>query len=172
MVKYATSTSPITHLIPPKILYNLCFSFLLGITTVPRETENNTYANFFWRWGVGEGEVRCIMGNVEVLKARRPWGRGWRICWFSVEKRQNGGWTTQNELRGHIHWFFLMKQTVHQYKKRLGSLQSLGLTDLCQTRAQSLFMCFGGERRLGVRLRSAREFFLLPFPWDPARAST
>ena len=25
-----------------------------------------------------------------------------------------------------------------------------------QTRTQSLFMCFGGERRLGVRLRSAR----------------
>ena len=101
MVKYATSTFPITHLIPPKILYNLCFSFLLGITTVPRETENNTYANFFWRWGGWGGGIRCIMGNVEVLKARRPWGRGWRICWFSVEKRQNGGWITQNELRGH-----------------------------------------------------------------------
>ena len=25
-----------------KILHNLCFSFLLGITTVPREIENNT----------------------------------------------------------------------------------------------------------------------------------
>ena len=28
--------------------------------------------------------------------------------------------------------------------------------ELCQTRTQSLFMCFGGERRLGVRLRRAR----------------
>ena len=27
--------------LPPKILHNLCFSFLLGITTVPREIENN-----------------------------------------------------------------------------------------------------------------------------------
>ena len=64
---------------PPQNLHNLCFSFLLGITTVPRETENNTYANFFWE-GVRGEQIRCIMGNVEVLKARRPWGRGWRIC--------------------------------------------------------------------------------------------
>ena len=28
--------------------------------------------------------------------------------------------------------------------------------ELCQTRTQSLFLCFGGERRLGVRLRRAR----------------
>ena len=30
------------------------------------------------------------------------------------------------------------------------------ITVLYQTRTQSLFMCFGGERRLGVRLRRAR----------------
>ena len=30
----------------PQILHNLCFSFLLGITAVPRENENNTYAKF------------------------------------------------------------------------------------------------------------------------------
>ena len=29
-------------------LHNLCFSFLLGITAVPREIENNAYAKF-WR---------------------------------------------------------------------------------------------------------------------------
>ena len=46
---YATSTFPIIHLIcPPKILHKLCFSFLLGITAVPREIENNAYAKF---WG-------------------------------------------------------------------------------------------------------------------------
>ena len=28
-------------------------------------------------------------------------------------------------------------------------------TYFCQTRTRSLFMCFGGERRLGVRLRRA-----------------
>jgi len=30
----------------PKILHNLCFSFLLGITAVLREIENNAYAKF------------------------------------------------------------------------------------------------------------------------------
>ena len=42
-----------------KIFGNLCFSFLLGITGVPREIENNAYAKF------GE-QIRCIMGDVEV----------------------------------------------------------------------------------------------------------
>ena len=47
---------PIRHLytshnapyLPPKIWHSLCFSFLLGITAVPREIENNAYAKF---WG-------------------------------------------------------------------------------------------------------------------------
>ena len=30
--------------LPPKILHNLCVSFLLGITAVLREIENNAYA--------------------------------------------------------------------------------------------------------------------------------
>ena len=32
--------------LPPKILHNLCFLFLMGITAVPREIENSAYANF------------------------------------------------------------------------------------------------------------------------------
>ena len=46
------------HLIcPPKFLHNLCFSFLLGITAVPREIENNAYVIFFLGGGGGgEGE--------------------------------------------------------------------------------------------------------------------
>ena len=47
---YATSTFPIMHLIcppPPPIFHNLCFSFLLGITAVPREIENNASAKFW-----------------------------------------------------------------------------------------------------------------------------
>ena len=36
---------------PPKILHNLCFPFLLGITVVPRETEDNAYAKF---WGTNK----------------------------------------------------------------------------------------------------------------------
>ena len=46
---------------PPKIWHNLsgCFSFLLDITAVPREIENNDYAKF---WGAR----RRIMGDVQV----------------------------------------------------------------------------------------------------------
>ena len=43
----------------PKILQNLCFSFLLGITAVPGEIENNAYAKFW-------GKIRCIMADVQV----------------------------------------------------------------------------------------------------------
>ena len=45
-------TSHNTPYLPSKILHNLCFSFLLGITAVPREIENNAYAKF---WGGGGG---------------------------------------------------------------------------------------------------------------------
>ena len=34
-----------------KIMHNLCFSFLLAIKAVPREIENNAYANFFFSGG-------------------------------------------------------------------------------------------------------------------------
>ena len=34
-----------------KILQNLSFSFLLGITGIPREIKNNTYAKF---WGANK----------------------------------------------------------------------------------------------------------------------
>ena len=51
---------------PPKILHNLCFSFLLGITPVPREIENYAYAkNLGGGWG-GGGDMRCIMGDEQV----------------------------------------------------------------------------------------------------------
>ena len=46
----------------PPILHILCFSFLLGITAVPREIENDAYAKFR---GVG-GDMRCIMGDAQV----------------------------------------------------------------------------------------------------------
>ena len=37
--------------LPPKILHNLCFSFLLGVipcNAVPRKIENSAYAKFLW----------------------------------------------------------------------------------------------------------------------------
>ena len=54
------------HLIPPspakkRNLHNLCFSFLLGITAVPKEIENNAYAKF---WGtIKVHYVRCASGE-------------------------------------------------------------------------------------------------------------
>ena len=47
-------------LFAPKILHNLSFfSFLLGITVIPREIKDNAYAKF---WGA----TRCIMGDVKM----------------------------------------------------------------------------------------------------------
>ena len=51
---HLTGSFPIMHLIcpppppppPHQILRSLCFSFLLGVTAVPREIENNAYAKF------------------------------------------------------------------------------------------------------------------------------
>ena len=49
---YATFTFPIIHLIcPPKFCLTFVFSFLLGITAVPREIENKAYAKF---WGANK----------------------------------------------------------------------------------------------------------------------
>ena len=46
--------------LPPQILHNLCFSFLLGITAVPRAIENNAYAKF---WGANKVHYgRCASG--------------------------------------------------------------------------------------------------------------
>ena len=60
IVSKATSTFSIMHLICPlKFYITFVFSFLLGITAVPREIENNADANF-------GGQIRCVMGNVEV----------------------------------------------------------------------------------------------------------
>ena len=62
---YATSTFPIMHLIcPPKFFLTFVFSFLLGITAVPREIENNAYAKFG-----GANKVRYVE-NVEMANER------------------------------------------------------------------------------------------------------
>ena len=51
---------------PHQIFLKFYFSFLRGITAVPREIKNNAYAKF------GE-QIRCIVGDVQVaynLKCR------------------------------------------------------------------------------------------------------
>ena len=60
---HATCKSPIMQLAsppPPQILLDLFSSFLLGIAAVPREFENNTYANFWEANKVHCG--RCASG--------------------------------------------------------------------------------------------------------------
>ena len=44
---------------PPQILHNHCFQFLLGITVVPREIQENGYAKF----GGGGGWVNNVHYN-------------------------------------------------------------------------------------------------------------
>ena len=60
--------------LPPQFLHNLCFSFLLGITAVPRDTDKKCLCNFVcccWgMWGGGGGLISLIMGNVEVAYGR------------------------------------------------------------------------------------------------------
>ena len=51
----------------PRLLQNRGFQFLLGITVVPREIENNGDANF---WQV----KKCVMVHVTMVSS-----------WFSIE---------------------------------------------------------------------------------------
>ena len=66
--EHDTSTFPIRPYLPPKILHNLCFSFLLGFTAVTRKIESSNYAKF-------GGQITCIMGM---------WKRRIRVLALSV----------------------------------------------------------------------------------------
>ena len=87
----ADSGFPIRHLhishntpcLPlPKILHNLCFSVLLGVSAVPREIENNAYAKF---WGANKVYYgRCANGEFQLDQKsnRRRWlGAGFSLFW-------------------------------------------------------------------------------------------
>ena len=73
VAKFDTQNSPIRQLhishnapnLPPTTLHNLCCSFLLGITAVPRENENNAYATF---WGANKVHCgRCASGEFQDM---------------------------------------------------------------------------------------------------------
>ena len=54
--------------LPPKILHNFCFLFLLGITAVPREIKNNAYAKF---WGADKVHYeKCASGVLSYFPQR------------------------------------------------------------------------------------------------------
>ena len=51
--------------LPTKILHNYCFQFLLGITVIPREIQDNGYAKF---WCVNKVHYGlCEMVNTEFF---------------------------------------------------------------------------------------------------------
>ena len=62
-----------TYLPPPppkKNLHNHCFQFLLGITVVPREIQDNGSTIFFGGGGREEGgrmQTKCIMVYVKMV---------------------------------------------------------------------------------------------------------
>ena len=70
----ACSSFPIHHFhidynassLPPKVLRSHCFQFLLGITVISREIEDDGYAKFFGR-EVGGGLTRCIKAYVKMV---------------------------------------------------------------------------------------------------------
>ena len=69
MLKSSTKreNTPLPHFpcLPPNILHNLWFSFLLGITAVPREIDNNAYAKFWRANKVHYG--KCGSGVLDAL---------------------------------------------------------------------------------------------------------
>ena len=66
----------------PQILHNLCFSFLLGITAVPREIGNNVYAKFWGANKVHYGKCRVAY----VLEKQRALLRF--FCLFQKKKNR------------------------------------------------------------------------------------
>ena len=54
--------------LPPKILHDLCFSFLLGITAVPRETENDTYSTLL---GANKMHYGCTSGELTQISPKK-----------------------------------------------------------------------------------------------------
>ena len=56
-----------TPCLPPKILHNLCFSLLLGITAVPREIERNAYTKF----GGGGGGKQGAFWEMSLWRIER-----------------------------------------------------------------------------------------------------
>ena len=74
-VIYANCTSLIMHLIwPPNILHNLCFSFLLGITSLRTDVfpQSQETLKTILTQNFGE-QIRCIMGDVQLAYIRERW---------------------------------------------------------------------------------------------------
>lgn len=49
------------------ILHNHCFQFFLGFEIIPRKIENSNFIRLMQNFG---GQIKCIVGNVEVGNSR------------------------------------------------------------------------------------------------------
>ena len=78
-----------TTCLPPKISHKLCFSFVLGITAIPREIENNAYAKF--GGGGGVVQTRCILGYVQVVNGAVNWQLPTKGIHWPVSQDHIGG---------------------------------------------------------------------------------
>ena len=103
----------------------------------------------------------------------------WLIYYFRTEESRNCP-LTRSQTSLWIYLWICIHVLVCDPGYRVGGGGDRGVAsreaDLtAQTRTQSLFTRFWGERRLGIRLRRAwfhgkvLLFFLRTFPWDPAR---
>ena len=132
---WVTKVLPICHFhnshnapyLPPQILHNLCFPFLLGITAVPREIENNAYAKLgggankvhYGECGSGvfrpqgflkmaddqTGSVRDICSKVAVLIDSNPWTLS---VWLLTDHQLTD--TNRYQLTNFINWYQLINR--------------------------------------------------------------
>ena len=66
---FATCKSPMTHLICHlKFCISIVFSFFWEGYAIPRRNEKRRLCKV-WRWS-GGGEIRCIMGDVQVANVK------------------------------------------------------------------------------------------------------
>ena len=85
----------------PKILHNLCFQFLLGITVVAKEIEDNGYAKF---WGLNK--VHITFSDYYVRRIFL--GNSGAVSWV----RKKGGESFQGKNR-RAHGMLLLTNQFH-----------------------------------------------------------
>ena len=82
-------------------MHNLCFSFLLGITAVPKEIENNAYAKF---WGANKVHYgKCGSGVLTINDRMTPAHANdiWRL-----HSQKQHGLTDRRPVTSRLNWPF------------------------------------------------------------------
>ena len=86
-----------TPCLPPKRLYNLCYSFLMNITVVSREIKNISYARLLGGGGGGKvvggrrwGQPRCTKAEVQMANDFFPFSTKFSFCHFCNYSKRFG----------------------------------------------------------------------------------